>query len=854
MSTIIDNGGVGYSESGAGWTTSTGEGYGGSIRYHASGVGSTNYADWNFTGLTAGAALRVGLTWSTNPNRETAAPWTLYDSDGTTILASGTVNQQLAPADFTDAGVGWVVLATEAPTGTSLTVRIGANGPNAAEYVIADAAQVATPPPLSAGTVSWANMASATSATVSTTAASGGTSPYTYDLEVAPDVSGSAGTYAAQGLASSTTLMTATGLTTGAYYWLRQKVTDSLSATASSAGVRIKAAAASATVEFPLDASSIISIDNGFDSGSLPANVYDGDFTTYYTSATNVNPWVGIDLGSGNAAALTDIWFVPRTDNGHDSTLYNAAVECAATSGGTWSSYGSTTGYPFIEAWNHFTFSGATNRCYRIRAANSPEGYLQVAEVRFGGTFVSGLRWRPARPTLSPASGRYAAGSTVSITAPTGGAAIYYTTDGTDPAVSVVAGVLTPSGTTALYTGPISLSSSSSVQTIKAIAVHEGSTNSVSHIVPGYFRAPAKFVPDTGAAPSFSTSHIPEDWYDDRAILIEGHGGHVFYDTVTSKYYWYGFQTANPAGEPGRGVVCYSSTDLYNWHYEGPASDNATSLDATLVDITRMHVGYNSGGAADAKYVMVANLYASGYGTGYIGFGKSATPTGPFTWVAKALPGGFYPGDVALFIDPNDGTWYTVNNVNHATNLILCVMDPATGYLSYTGTTITVDSTGGEEDPALIYRNGRYWLFSGAINYGGIGGLAANSVYKSATTLAGLNAVGWTSIWPSAPASTDVANSAQLTCVFPVNGRTDSWVFMFDWWDIGEGTGTTASLNLHHARSAWFPAVAANWPTSTTFQMGTPGALSWDMSFFPAPATTLFRRTLYARAGSRGVA
>ena len=69
-----------------------------------------------------------------------------------------------------------------------------------------------------------------------------------------------------------------------------------------------------------------------------------------------------------------------------------------------------------------------------------------------------------ASPVFSPAAGTYTTAQTVTLTDSTSGAKIYFTTNGTTPTTS-----------SALYTGPISVSSS---QTIQAIAVASGYTNS----------------------------------------------------------------------------------------------------------------------------------------------------------------------------------------------------------------------------------------------------------------------------------------------------------------------------------------------------------------------------------------
>src|ERR1019366_3792583 len=68
-------------------------------------------------------------------------------------------------------------------------------------------------------------------------------------------------------------------------------------------------------------------------------------------------------------------------------------------------------------------------------------------------------------PTVGLASGVYPVAKLVSLTSPTTGASIYYTTTGSDPTTS-----------SALYTGAITVGSS---KTIKAIAVMAGVANSV---------------------------------------------------------------------------------------------------------------------------------------------------------------------------------------------------------------------------------------------------------------------------------------------------------------------------------------------------------------------------------------
>ena len=82
-----------------------------------------------------------------------------------------------------------------------------------------------------------------------------------------------------------------------------------------------------------------------------------------------------------------------------------------------------------------------------------------MAKASGGGT-----EQQVSKPTFSVPSGTYTSAQSVAISCATSGASIYYTTDGT-----------TPTASSTLYTGAITVSSS---ETIKAIAVRSGMTDS----------------------------------------------------------------------------------------------------------------------------------------------------------------------------------------------------------------------------------------------------------------------------------------------------------------------------------------------------------------------------------------
>ena len=133
-SLIIDNGDAGFSA--PGYTTAVGEGFQNDIAYAAAGSGG-GVATWTFNGLATGT-YRVSATWNILSNRATNSPFTVYN--GGTSLGTILVNQELTPADRTDAGVGWKDLGSSfVITGSTLVVKLtdAAN-----EYVIADGIRI----------------------------------------------------------------------------------------------------------------------------------------------------------------------------------------------------------------------------------------------------------------------------------------------------------------------------------------------------------------------------------------------------------------------------------------------------------------------------------------------------------------------------------------------------------------------------------------------------------------------------------------------------------------------------------------------------------------------------------------
>ena len=137
---IVNVGDPGYSEYGTYWTYGWGTDSGGyRYRYDSTRTGTwtTPYtATWTVPSLPAGT-YQIYTTWVQSQYDASNAPYTV--SDGSKMLGSVVVNQQLAPADVSDGGRGWKLLGTFTVSGGTLKVQLN---DNANGRVIADAIRV----------------------------------------------------------------------------------------------------------------------------------------------------------------------------------------------------------------------------------------------------------------------------------------------------------------------------------------------------------------------------------------------------------------------------------------------------------------------------------------------------------------------------------------------------------------------------------------------------------------------------------------------------------------------------------------------------------------------------------------
>lgn len=181
-----------------------------------------------------------------------------------------------------------------------------------------------------------------------------------------------------------------------------------------------------------------------------------------------------------------------------------------ATSGAT--IYYTTDGTPPTTSSSIYSSPIAVSSSKTIEAIATASGYSQSA-VGIAAYIINGIPVAPT-PTLNPPGGTYTSAQTVTISDSLPGAKIYYTTNGTTPTTS-----------STLYAGPITVSSS---EAIEAIATATGYANSeigtASYVIssgnPGQFTTLVNFNGTNGAQPF-------------NGALIQGLDGYL-YGTTSS--------------------------------------------------------------------------------------------------------------------------------------------------------------------------------------------------------------------------------------------------------------------------------------------------------------------------------
>lgn len=271
-------------------------------------------------------------------------------------------------------------------------------------------------------------------------------------------------------------------------------------------------------------------------------------------------------------------------------------------------------------------------------------------------------------------------------------------------------------------------------------------------------------------------------WRDTAGSPINAHGGCVLFHQ--GLYYWYGTHKIEGLSEKTHadgGVHAYASSDLLSWHDQGLVLrlDGDENQDLTPgCNFDRPKVVWHE---ASRQFVLFFKLYLRGQGTrvGFVGVATSGSPSGPFTYRHKFL-GGNSPegtGDFALFKDDNGELFHLTVRKPDKAFVVGKMRDdyllPADRYVVCAGVTAKTEA------PAVIKRQGRYWMLAS-----GSTGWAPNAARSfSATALAGP----WTDhgnpcvgVNPHNGLGPELTFGGQSNFMLKVEGADDAWIACFD--------------------------------------------------------------------------
>lgn len=288
-------------------------------------------------------------------------------------------------------------------------------------------------------------------------------------------------------------------------------------------------------------------------------------------------------------------------------------------------------------------------------------------------------------------------------------------------------------------------------------------------------------------------------WFDSDGVPINAHGGGILFHN--GKYYWYGeykgdstYRNPNPnvaswecyRTEAG-GVSCYSSKDLYHWKFEGLAlrpeyNDPKSDLHPSKV-LERPKVIYND---KTGKFVMWLHVDSDDYWKASAGVAVSDSPTGQFNYLGSMRPNGQISRDMTLYKDDDGRAYLLYSSEGNATLHISLLSDD---YLQQSGTYTRNFPDKYREAPAVFRRNNKFYLLSS-----GCSGWDPNEAeYAVADSLLGK----WTVMGnPCIGDDADKTFYAQSTFIFPVQGKKDAYIAMFDRWN---------KTNLIDSRYVWLP-------------------------------------------------
>ncbi len=283
-------------------------------------------------------------------------------------------------------------------------------------------------------------------------------------------------------------------------------------------------------------------------------------------------------------------------------------------------------------------------------------------------------------------------------------------------------------------------------------------------------------------------------WIDDRGIEVSAHGAGVIKEN--GRYYLFG-EKKSDTSNAFTGFNSYSSTDLFNWKFEGVALkvQDSGRLGPDRVG-ERVKVMKSP---ATGEYVMFMHTDDMGYYDPAVGYATSDSITGPYEFQGPLLFNGkpIRKWDMGTFQD-SDGTGYVVM---HGGDIYKLNED-----FKSISKQILKDMCSGCESPAIFKKDGIYFFLGSHLT----SWERNDNSYYTATSLEGP----WEEQGNFAPEATLTWNS-QTTFVLPIEGKRDTtYVFMGDRWAYPRQhsaatyvwqplTASGASLSIPEFLEAW---------------------------------------------------
>src|SRR5438132_4470294 len=230
----------------------------------------------------------------------------------------------------------------------------------------------------------------------------------------------------------------------------------------------------------------VLNVHMSYDGSNLVMTITDTTTNGTFTQSWPINiaatvggntAFVGFTGGTGGNTAVQDILNWTYVSNGGGQPP--AATPVFSLPGGTYlgtqtvaisdSTAGATIFYT-LDGTTPATSAGGSTQQYSSAITVSATETIKAIAVASGYATSSmasatyTIESQVAAPTFTPGAGTYAAAQQVTIATATAGATIYYTTNGTTPTTS-----------STVYTGPITVSTS---ETVEAIAAESGFFNS----------------------------------------------------------------------------------------------------------------------------------------------------------------------------------------------------------------------------------------------------------------------------------------------------------------------------------------------------------------------------------------